>query len=585
MDIDLNLKQIYFKIAARSKYFRENFSELEAAMTNLQGQINELTTAATGSETVQARNYAETLNSRLNFAFSLFPNSVIDGFEVVELPTPAMKVRVKAGRAVVNGVYVQLGYATWTRSGAEITITEKNHGLSLADNIFIDSCSDQTTIPAAEYSIVSVIDSDNFKVTGFDTGDTSGSLEFSRYSETITVPAAGLTQLHKVVINSGNSLSIISESAHATDIYFPPVSDSELSLAGLVTKDSTTEMNDRKEIFDFIGVESKYPDLYLHDEILRDGYRANNIISDGSINVIRSEMFPVGGNLMAIESAFRFLCFKCDGIYYETETVAYNFYSGNGPTNAGSPEDYLRQALNSGYKSGDGLGYFLNLLPGRGALGRPGITFGANEDNGHGGCGGAAIFAKGGDGGTANTTNLQYAITNDGQRGFSKPAFLIKAEKIYLEGDIDLSGFDGGDGVEGSLTTPTYGTQYAYSGGGGGGAGGIFFAYAKDIYISESKQSTLTINVDGGDGGNKHASSADDNGGGGGGGGFIALYYEDNYYNSGFINLSYSGGTGKDGGTDGEDGIGANINVDKLTINFDRYKAGVLFDEIFNKLD
>jgi hypothetical protein len=102
---DLNLNVISYQDPVRSKPIRENFSDIQNAVNDLQTQINELTTPPEGSEVTNARDNADVLRDRLRGASLSQGNVVISGGEVTAQGTPDMTVHIAAGTALVNGIY------------------------------------------------------------------------------------------------------------------------------------------------------------------------------------------------------------------------------------------------------------------------------------------------------------------------------------------------------------------------------------------------------------------------------------------------------------------------------------------------
>ncbi|NHZ84324.1 MAG: hypothetical protein GWP19_00395 [Planctomycetia bacterium] len=104
MAVSANLKQIIFQSNLRSKPVRENYTDIETDLNDLQNQINNLTTPPVGSEVTNARDYHTVLRDRLRSASKLQLNKVIIGGMVQEQGTPDMTVQVSAGEAIINGV-------------------------------------------------------------------------------------------------------------------------------------------------------------------------------------------------------------------------------------------------------------------------------------------------------------------------------------------------------------------------------------------------------------------------------------------------------------------------------------------------
>lgn len=104
MSVSLVLKQILFQSSIRSKVHRENNSDIENAINDLQSQINALATPPTGTEVTNARDNHTVLRDRLRSASALSGNRLISGGGVTEQGTPDMTAHIAAGEAIVNGV-------------------------------------------------------------------------------------------------------------------------------------------------------------------------------------------------------------------------------------------------------------------------------------------------------------------------------------------------------------------------------------------------------------------------------------------------------------------------------------------------
>ncbi|MBU1067748.1 hypothetical protein KKE60_08170 [Patescibacteria group bacterium] len=102
--MSLNLNVISFQDPLRSKPIRENFTDIQNAVNTQDAAVAALTTAASGSETVAARDYHTDLKDRLRSTSKGVGSVIITGGEVTEQGTPDMTVAVAAGEALVNGV-------------------------------------------------------------------------------------------------------------------------------------------------------------------------------------------------------------------------------------------------------------------------------------------------------------------------------------------------------------------------------------------------------------------------------------------------------------------------------------------------
>lgn len=129
-----------------------------------------------------------------------------------------------------------------------------------------------------------------------------------------------------------------------------------------------------------------------------------------------------------------------------------------------------------------------------------------------GGIGGSPIpqninrLALGGSGGGGDVNNAAQGV----QGGNGGGVVIIRAKQITGTGTIDVSGEEGELGVGGS----------APDGAGGGGAGGSVMIYADQA----SPSANLTINANGGRGGNTTNDNINPHGPGGGGGGGFVMY-------------------------------------------------------------
>lgn len=235
MAVEANSRQINFQDPKRSAPVRKNFNDKDAEVNDLQSQLNSVLTPPAGNEVTNARDAHVTLRERLRSATKANENQVITGFDVLEQAVPDMTIKVKAGEAIANGVAVVKGFGTWDRVTTVITMTELSHGLINGDNIFVDVSSDAGSIPLTEY-IVANKTTDTFEITGVDTGAASGTVEYSRYSGTITAPTNKRWDV--VVIDSGNTISIVSGN-DSNDRIFPAISISQRPIA-LIDMDSAT---------------------------------------------------------------------------------------------------------------------------------------------------------------------------------------------------------------------------------------------------------------------------------------------------------------------------------------------------------
>lgn len=105
---DLQLRQIEFHSDLVSKPVRDNFTDTENAINNLQDQIDLLTTTPGGTEVTNARDYHTVLRDRLRSDSLARGNIVVTGGVVTQhAGTPNMTVDITAGEAVVGGIAVK----------------------------------------------------------------------------------------------------------------------------------------------------------------------------------------------------------------------------------------------------------------------------------------------------------------------------------------------------------------------------------------------------------------------------------------------------------------------------------------------
>ena len=233
------LHQILYQDNADSYPLREDFEMLRSKLNQAIQAINGVTTAASGSETSGARPYHASLGNKLDETM-LGIDYVKTGFLVAERATPIMGVKVSAGKAQVNGVFVRKGYGVWARVGTTVTITEENHGRSNTQTIVIEVSSATTPLPLGEYAI-SNCTTNTFDITGVDSGATSGTCEFATCLGPITVPAAGKKRWDTAVIQSDNSLAIVT-GADAASPTLPSRSSSQKKLGHIYMTDAQVDI-------------------------------------------------------------------------------------------------------------------------------------------------------------------------------------------------------------------------------------------------------------------------------------------------------------------------------------------------------
>lgn len=104
MSVNANLNQITFQSSLRSKPVRENFTDTENALNDLQSQINALATPPAGTEVTNARDNHTVLRDRLRSESMINGNVLISGGVVSDQTVPDMTVHIAAGEAIVDGV-------------------------------------------------------------------------------------------------------------------------------------------------------------------------------------------------------------------------------------------------------------------------------------------------------------------------------------------------------------------------------------------------------------------------------------------------------------------------------------------------
>lgn len=101
---DLSLRQIPFHSDLVSKPVRDNFTDTENAINNIQDQIDLLTTTPGGTEVTNARDYHTVLRDRIRSSSKLTGNRTVSGNGVVAQSVPNMTVAIDAGEAIINGI-------------------------------------------------------------------------------------------------------------------------------------------------------------------------------------------------------------------------------------------------------------------------------------------------------------------------------------------------------------------------------------------------------------------------------------------------------------------------------------------------
>lgn len=102
----LNLRQIIYRAYLLSKVVRDNFTDTQNFVNNLQTQINNILTPPAGSEVANARDFYPVLRDRLQGGFKAVRHQLIVPGVVAAQSTPNMTVKISAGEALIDGVGV-----------------------------------------------------------------------------------------------------------------------------------------------------------------------------------------------------------------------------------------------------------------------------------------------------------------------------------------------------------------------------------------------------------------------------------------------------------------------------------------------
>ncbi len=188
MAVNSNVPKPQFQDTTRSKVVRQALEEHDAAVNDLQNQIDLSLTPPAGSEVPNARDGFDVLRDRLRSSTEGLSNIVIQGGTVAAQSTPDLTVQVGSVVCMINGVGINLGVdRAWSRSSTTITITEASHTLSNGDVIHAEQSTDINAIPLTDYTVANVA-TNTFDITGVDTGDSSGTLSFGRDTGAVTAP-------------------------------------------------------------------------------------------------------------------------------------------------------------------------------------------------------------------------------------------------------------------------------------------------------------------------------------------------------------------------------------------------------------
>lgn len=243
------LFNIGFQSDADAYRLRENYERIRIANNDSYRRMNAIATPPAGTEVTVARDYADSLTSRLVNATKGVHNKVLSGLLVKEQETPDMTLWVTAGDAIIDGVYCRKGLAReWTRSGTVLTITEPSHGLSIGSVVHIEATSDASVITVNPYAVQTVA-TNSFTIICNNAGATVGTCDFGRNSGTVTAPASGKQRLDVVCLNSDNTISVVTGAPETAGVWsIPAISSSQRPLAILKLLAATTSINDGVEI-------------------------------------------------------------------------------------------------------------------------------------------------------------------------------------------------------------------------------------------------------------------------------------------------------------------------------------------------
>lgn len=243
------LFNINFQSDVDAYRLRENFERQRVAHNDTERKMLALATPPAGTEVTLARDYADSLTSRLVNATKGVKNMVLSGLLVTEQSTPDMTVKVSAGDAIIDGVYCRKGLGRgWVRSGAVISITEPTHGFTAGQSIHIEASSDTGALPLGTYTISSV-GTNLITFVGVDTGATSGTCDFGRNVGPVVAAGASAMRNDVVCLNADNTFSIVTGTEHGGGTWeIPAIASNQRPLAILKILAATTSLNDGTEI-------------------------------------------------------------------------------------------------------------------------------------------------------------------------------------------------------------------------------------------------------------------------------------------------------------------------------------------------
>lgn len=99
----LEVLQILFQSAMRSKIFQKNFQDIKNFCNDLKNQFNNFLTPPAGNEVSNARDYFPVLRERLRSGSKGFGNLIIRGGQVSAHGSPDMALFIEGGEALIDG--------------------------------------------------------------------------------------------------------------------------------------------------------------------------------------------------------------------------------------------------------------------------------------------------------------------------------------------------------------------------------------------------------------------------------------------------------------------------------------------------
>jgi hypothetical protein len=356
------------------------------------------------------------------------------------------------------------------------------------------------------------------KINGIDCNWAAGN------SGTVTAPGSN-TRLDLVVAQSDSTLTIVTGSAAASPV-FPSVASTQIVLAALVVKSTTTSLNEGTEIFTMKNFENPYfPNLYINAAYTATNKSHNNVIIDMSSDEITGTLECQG---------------YCHIINYDNPGTNGTGESAGSGVNTSAYDDSANWTISNSDSDGLGVGTVLEGSSG------PGTGF-------------SGIYPYVGNAATGTANNLT-----------------INAFSIYIL-DLDISAGDGADGSTGYDPNTDNGDftaghfEIGSSGRDGANTSNLTFTAIDEIEIL-SGGTVILSGGDGGDGDHVNGGSVGNLGGDGGDGGDAGdlTYTCKTYTNNGTITQTGgsagSGGIGSGGsdnnslGTNGSAGASGSIN-------------------------